>query len=59
MRPKLPYKNFRWVNEKKLIDLDPLHIDADGDTGYIMQVDLEYPKELHNPHNNYPLAPET
>ena len=59
MSQKLPFKNFRWVNEKKLIGLNPLHIDADDDTGYILQVDLEYPKELHNAHNDYPLAPET
>ena len=24
----------------------------------ILEVDLEYPKELHDPHNDYPLAPE-
>ena len=58
MSQKLPYKNFRWVNEKKLIGLNPFQIDANGDTGYILQVDLEYPKELHNAHNDYPLAPE-
>ena len=58
MTQRLQYKNFRWVNEKKLIDLNPFQIDADGDTGYILQVDLEYPKELHNAHNDYPFAPE-
>ena len=58
MSQKLPYKNFRWVNENKLIGLDPFQIDTNGDTGYILQVDLEYPKELHEAHNDYPLAPE-
>ena len=31
---------------------------ADGPEGYILEVDLVYPEDLHEAHNAYPLAPE-
>ena len=54
-----PFKNFRWLDETSLKNLEPTQLDAEDDTGYILQVDLEYPKELHGAHNDYPLAPES
>ena len=35
-----------------------MSIDEKIDTEYFLEVDLEYPDELHELHNDYPLAPE-
>ena len=44
---------------KKNVDgFDVLSISKESKTGFIFEVDLEYPDELHESHNDYPLAPE-
>ena len=35
-----------------------MSINKKRDVGYFLEVDLEYPNELHELHNDYPLAPE-
>ena len=37
---------------------DVMSLNDEADTGYILEVDLEYPTALHNLHSDYPLAPE-
>ena len=56
MSQKLPTGDFRWVPSPEYINLDSY--DENSDKGLILEVDLEYPKELHSHHNDYPLAPE-
>ena len=55
MIQKLPYRSLKW--DDKITEDDIINYD-NGRTGYILEVDLEYPKELHDLHNDYPLAPE-
>ena len=47
----LPYGGFRWVEPKYYAEK------VEG-IGYIFEVDFEYPDELHDLHNDYPLSPE-
>ena len=55
MSQPLPAGGFRWV------DVNPNEISelsARTDKGYILEVDVSYPKELHNPHNDLPFMCE-
>ncbi|GFX97570.1 uncharacterized protein TNCV_2841301 [Trichonephila clavipes] len=54
MSQPLPLNNFKWVD---FLDVD--HIDENGEKGYILEVDLEYPESLHDYHSDLPLAPES
>ena len=50
MSMKLPTSGFKWMNKYELNHWEKYPC--------ILEVDLEYPKELHDLHNDYPLAPE-
>ena len=52
----LPYGDFKWI--KNVHNFDVNSISENSSTGYILNIDLEYPDELHVLHNDYPLAPE-
>ena len=54
----LPTGNFRWMKDKEINKIDLGKYKADGKKGLILEVDLEYPRELNNLHNDYPVAPE-
>ena len=54
----LPYSGFKWLNQKETSDFCLNSISENSSIGYILEVDLEYPSELHDLHNDYPLAPE-
>lgn len=60
MSQSLPVNNFGWLTrgEIEILQENLMTLPADGTEGYILEVDLEYPRELHDLHNDYPLAPE-
>ena len=54
----LPYSGFKWLSNKEINDFDLNSVSENSPIGYILEVDLEYCKELHDSHNDYPLCPE-
>ena len=56
MSEYLPYEEFKWL--KNVDEFDVMSISEKSLTGYLLEVDLKYPDELHELHNDYPLAPE-
>ena len=56
MSEYLPYSELEWL--KNVDKLDVMSIYKKRDVGYILEIDLEYPNELHKLHNDYPLPPE-
>ena len=59
MSQKLPLSSFKWVKNVSKIDEDFIkNYDEDGDIGYFLNVDIEYPRELHNLHSDLPFLLE-
>ena len=59
MSQKLPVNGFKWVKNVSKIDEDFIkNYVEDGDIGYFLEVDIEYPRELHDLHNDLPFSPE-
>ena len=48
MSKPLPYSNFKWVTNEELQGLDIMTVDDDSNIGYILEVDLLYPNNIHS-----------
>lgn len=57
MMQHLPLDDFQWCQDE--FDVEKiLNISDDSSTGYIFEVDLDYPQSLHDKHKDYPFCAE-
>ena len=56
MSEYLPYEGFKWL--KNVDEFDVMSVNEKILIGYLLEVDFEYPDELHKLHNDYLLAPK-
>ena len=59
MSQKLPINGFKWVKNTSQIDEKFIkNYDEDSDKGYIFEVDVKYPRRLHDLHSHLPFLPK-
>jgi len=51
----LPFADFRWADD--ISNFNVMDVALDSPTGYILEVDLEYPQHLHDMHADLPFCP--
>ena len=58
MSKKLPLNGFNWIDNKEINEDFIKNYDENNDTGYIFEVDVKYPKRLHDFHSDLPFLSE-
>ena len=59
MSQNLPVNGFKWIKNLSKFDEDFIkYYDSDSDKGYILEVDVEYPKNLHGLRSDLPFFAE-
>ena len=59
MSQKIPVNGFKWVKSTSKIDEEFIkNYDEDSDKGYILEVDVKYPRKLHDLHSDIPFLPK-
>ena len=56
---KLPQSEFKWMSDQEIDSVDIGMYDYEGsDVGHVFEVDLEYPRDIHDSTIDLPLCPE-
>ena len=58
MSKKLPVNGFKWFDSNKINEDFIKNYDGNNDKGYILEVDVKYPKRLHELHSDLPFLSE-
>ena len=58
MSEYLPYGGFKWVKVNNETVSRILNKSSNSLHGYFLEVDLDFPENLHDYDNDYPMAPE-
>ena len=60
MSQKLPVNKFKWIEDTSQINEDFIkNYYENSKKGYILEVDVKYPKKLHDLHSDLPFLPKT
>ena len=58
MSQKLPVNNFKWVEDTSKINEEFIkNYNENNKKGYILEVDVKYPRKLHDSHSDLPFLP--
>ena len=58
MSKKLPVNGFKWLDNDKINEEFIKNYNENNKKGYILEVDVKYPKKLHDLHSDLPFLPE-
>ena len=59
MSQKLPVNNFKWVEDTSRINEEFIkNYNENSNKGYILEVDVKYPKKVHDLHIDLPFLPK-
>ena len=58
MSKKLPINGFKWLDNDKINKKFIKNYNENDKKGYILKLDVKYPKKLYNLHSDLPFLPE-